>query len=486
MRVSGADDQDWAEERRGDTVSARPSWLSRSILQHSEHQAILVLGDFLTSAFAVVGALWIWSVVDGDQFTLASLRAHGPWFLLVVPWMVLFLPAYHPSVAFSMKTTAALGMRIAAVGVGCYVLIYFFAPRELLPRLVVLYFLGLAFMLTMAWRGVYIRVFTREQHRYRVAVIGTGPAARLIADLLRKMAPHTTVVAFVGDGVSELDEHLGLPAVFEAKGLRDLVAKQHGSELVLAPAGKITPELLRAVVNAQEAGVEVVRMASVYERLLRRIPIDHLESDWVITSLVDAMRFQNASWLAKRVADILGGCVGCVVFLLLLPILGPAIWLDTGRPILFWQDRVGLADRPFRLLKFRTMEQDAEHDGPRWAGIRDPRVTRLGLFLRRSRLDEVPQFYNVVRGDMSLVGPRPERPEFVAELEERIPFYRTRLLVRPGLTGWAQVNYRYGDTVTDAAMKLEYDLYYVKRRTLLFDLAIAMRTVKTVLTFAGR
>ena len=175
-----------------------------------------------------------------------------------------------------------------------------------------------------------------------------------------------------------------------------------------------------------------------------------------------------------------------VVFVLLLPLLGTAIWLDTGRPILFWQQRVGLANRPFRLLKFRTMEQGAERDGPRWAGIRDRRVTRFGAFLRRSRLDELPQFFNVVKGDMSLVGPRPERPEFVAELEERIPFYRTRLLVRPGLTGWAQVNYRYGDTVADAAMKLEYDLYYIKRRTLLFDLAIAMRTVKTVLTFAGR
>ena len=484
--MRGADDQDWAEKRRGDTASARPSWLSRSKLQLSEHQALLQLGDFLTTTCAVVGALWLWGVVDGDQFTLGYLRAHGPWFVLVVAWMALFLPAYHPSVVFSMKATAAIGMRVAAAGVGCYVLIYFFAPRQLLPRLVILYFLGLAFILTMAWRGLYIRVFTRERHRYRVAVVGTGPAARLIADLLRRMAPHTAVVAFVDDGVSERDEPLGLPAVSGAEGLRDVVAERHVSELVLAPTGEITTELLRAVVTAQEAGVDVVRMATVYERLLRRIPIDHLESDWVLTSLVDAMRLQDASRLAKRALDILGGCVGCVVFVLLLPLLGTAIWLDTGRPILFWQQRVGLANRPFRLLKFRTMEQGAERDGPRWAGIRDRRVTRFGAFLRRSRLDELPQFFNVVKGDMSLVGPRPERPEFVAELEERIPFYRTRLLVRPGLTGWAQVNYRYGDTVADAAMKLEYDLYYIKRRTLLFDLAIAMRTVKTVLTFAGR
>jgi lipopolysaccharide/colanic/teichoic acid biosynthesis glycosyltransferase len=168
-------------------------------------------------------------------------------------------------------------------------------------------------------------------------------------------------------------------------------------------------------------------------------------------------------------------------------IIAPAIWLDSGRPILFGQRRMGRGGAPFKLIKFRTMAQDAEADGPpRWAGRRDPRVTRVGRFLRRTRLDELPNVVNVLRGEMSLVGPRPERPEFVAQLEREIPFYRTRLLVRPGLTGWAQVNYPYGDSVHGALEKLEYDLYYVKHRSLFFDLWILVRTVGTVVALRGR
>jgi lipopolysaccharide/colanic/teichoic acid biosynthesis glycosyltransferase len=244
--------------------------------------------------------------------------------------------------------------------------------------------------------------------------------------------------------------------------------------------------MLQALVDCQETGAEVVRMSTIYERFLERIPIDHLEPDWVFTSLVDAMRFRDTSSLAKRAADIVGGLVGTVIFLLVIPIIGPAIWLTGGGPILFRQVRVGRDNKPFHLIKFRTMVAAAERDGPRWAGVKDGRVTPFGRILRRSRLDEIPQFLNVLKGDMSLVGPRPERPEFVEELSGLIPFYRARLMVRPGLTGWAQVNYRYGDSVADAAVKLEYDLYYIKHRSMLFDLLVGALTVKTVLMFSGR
>ncbi len=484
-RRQSESDSQWVRPQQQPT-SAPPSWLSQSRLRLSEHRMFLGVGDLVTSGCAVVGALWLWSVVAGDQLTPEYAVDRAGWLILVVPWLVLLQGASHPTVAFSIRSTAGVGLRAVAVIVGLYLAMYVFLPPDLLPRLVLLYFVGLAFGLTLAWRSLYIRVFTRDRHRYRIAILGTGPAARFIADAIAKMAPQTVVVAFVADRDLRSDEPLGLPEVSGARGLRGLLAEQHIAELVLAPTGEISPELLRAVVQAQEAGVEVVRLETVYEQLLRRIPINYLQPDWVLTSLVDAMRYQDASRVAKRMLDILGGCVGCVIFLCLLPFLGLAIWLDSGGPVLFRQERVGLGDRPFRLLKFRTMARDAEPDGPRWADDRDHRATRLGLILRRSRLDEVPQFVNVLLGEMSLVGPRPERPEFVEELEELIPFYRTRLLVRPGLTGWAQVNYRYGNSVADSATKLEYDLYYIKHRTLLFDLGIAMRTVKTVLMFAGR
>ncbi len=182
----------------------------------------------------------------------------------------------------------------------------------------------------------------------------------------------------------------------------------------------------------------------------------------------------------------MAGCLGCILLLLILPVVGLAIRLDDAGPIFFWQRRVGLRGRTFRLLKFRTMVVDAERDGPRWAAVDDERVTGVGRFLRACHLDEAPQFWNVLKGEMSLIGPRPERPEFVVDLERRIPLYRKRFQVRPGLTGWAQVNCPYGSSVSGAALKLDYDLHYIRHQSLLLDFRIVMLTVRAALRFSGR
>ena len=175
-----------------------------------------------------------------------------------------------------------------------------------------------------------------------------------------------------------------------------------------------------------------------------------------------------------------------MILVLISPVVAVAIWFESGGPIFYSQVRVGRGGTTFDVFKFRTMIRDAEGTGPaRWTAPNDPRVTRVGRFLRRTRLDELPQAINVLRGEMSLVGPRPERPEFVEFLERQVPFYRTRLIVKPGVTGWAQVNHPYGDSVEDARAKLEYDLYYIKHRSILFDLRIVLRTVGTVISFQG-
>ncbi len=208
--------------------------------------------------------------------------------------------------------------------------------------------------------------------------------------------------------------------------------------------------------------------------------------DRIGSALASARRRAEVCSPAKRAVDLVAGSVGCVLCLALLPIIGPAIWLDTGSPIFYRQQRVGRADRRFQIVKFRTMRRDAERDGPQWAADDDPRVTRVGRWLRRSRLDELPQFWLVLKGAMSLVGPRPERPEYVSMLERVIPGYRERHRVPVGLTGWAQINCPYGSSVEDAAAKLKYDLYYVEHASVLFDLWIAIRTIKTIITCQGR
>jgi len=227
-------------------------------------------------------------------------------------------------------------------------------------------------------------------------------------------------------------------------------------------------------------------MPVAYEELTGRVPIRHLEADWVLRSFVDEVRAGSVYLLLKRLTDILGSLAGLAVTALVLPWAALAILAESGRPVFFLQDRLGRGGRPFRLVKLRTMRQDAEADGrAHWAQEEDPRTTRLGRFLRRAHLDELPQFWNVFRGEMSLVGPRPERPELVRELEKQVPFYRARLLVNPGISGWAQVNYGKGASVAGSADKLEYDLYYIKHRSFGLDLRIILRTFGNVIGLRG-
>jgi lipopolysaccharide/colanic/teichoic acid biosynthesis glycosyltransferase len=228
-------------------------------------------------------------------------------------------------------------------------------------------------------------------------------------------------------------------------------------------------------------------MPRAYEDMLGRVPIRLLEADWILRSFVDENRVSSFYELAKRFTDIAGGLIGVVILILLLPFITLAIWLDDGLPIFYKQLRLGKGSQPYNILKLRTMRRDAELDGaPQWAREDDARATRIGRLLRKSHLDELPQFINVLRGEMSLVGPRAERPELMGHFQQSVPFYRARLLVKPGITGWAQVNFGYATTIEETTIKLEYDLYYIKHRNLLLDLIILLRTPGTVLGFRGR
>jgi exopolysaccharide biosynthesis polyprenyl glycosylphosphotransferase len=243
----------------------------------------------------------------------------------------------------------------------------------------------------------------------------------------------------------------------------------------------------QTILDAQDRGVEVIPMPALYEELMGRVPVHHLESEWLIRSFVVEARAGGFYETGKRLLDLAASVVGLGIWLILYPLIALVILIDSGFPIMYSQMRSGKGGRPFRIHKFRTMRQDAEKDGQaRMAQESDDRVTRVGYFLRRTHLDELPQFWNVLRGEMSMVGPRSERPEWVTHFEKQIPFYRARLLVKPGITGWAQVNYGYVSTVEETTLKLEYDLYYIKHRSILMDLTIILRTVGQMIGFRGR
>ena len=435
---------------------------------------------------AAAGALWIWGGLDGDPLTLSYLRDHAAWFLMAAAWLLLSQLAYRSHASFFAGQTFTGVARAVITCAGLYLVIYFLAPRELLPRIVVVSFLVLVGVMTMLWRFTHQFLSTRDTRRIPVAVVGTGSNARTLADLLQDMAPHKKVVAFVDDGASGVPAASLTAHVIASANLGQLAVERRVSELLIAPDGEIGGDVHRTVVRAQEHDVHIVPLHEAYEELLHRLPIRYLEPSSALPLLAQAARVSPVAAFLHRMVDVLAGLMGCAALLVLLPVIGPAVWLDVGRPIIFRQQRVGRSGRTFGLVKFRTMPSNAEPDGPQWARANDPRTSWFGRLLRRTHADEIPQFWNVLRGEMSLVGPRPERPEFVEDLARRIPYYRERLLVRPGLTGWAQVNYRYGSSVDDAATKLEYDLYYIKHRSPWFDALIAWQTVWTIVGFGGR
>lgn len=260
--------------------------------------------------------------------------------------------------------------------------------------------------------------------------------------------------------------------------LESICAAYGIDEVVVGPGAAKQQEVLERVLGCLKLGCRVTNLSTFCEQVLSEVPLAHLEPDWFL--FADLKHYRESQLIMKRVVDVLAALAGLALTLPLWPLIALAIKLDSAGGVFYQQVRVGLNGKTFRLYKFRTMQATAEANGHAWASVDDPRVTRVGWYLRRSRLDELPQLWNVLVGEMSLVGPRPERPEFVGELSQQLRFYNERHLVKPGLTGWAQINYRYGASVEDARRKLQLDLWYIKHMSLELDLFILLRTVGTM------
>lgn len=257
--------------------------------------------------------------------------------------------------------------------------------------------------------------------------------------------------------------------------------------LIIATQTPLPKEFVKMLMDVKlSKGLRVYDLVDFYEQYLYKLPVLHVGDSWFALSQGFSLLHETIQYRIKRMIDILISAVLLVATLPLALIVAPLIKLDSKGSVIYTQERVGLNAVPFKLYKFRTMYENAEKDGPVWASERDPRVTRVGRILRLSRIDELPQIWNVIRNEMSFIGPRPERPEFVSQLEHEIPYYDLRYMVKPGITGWAQVMYPYGSSVRDALEKLQYDLFYIKNYSLLLDAIIMLKTMRLVLTRGGR
>lgn len=393
---------------------------------------------------------------------------------------------------YDLKVTNSnmeLGIRLLqAVGSAYIILavIYFLFSPVVLVRGIFLINLFLLIGFIVSWRLLYNWILRTRLFDERVLIVGTGDIARKLAEeIISKKDSGFYAVGFIGSDLEVTGKNVANPCVVgNYDQILDVVEKRGVDRVIVALSERRGEFPADALLECKMKGVEVEEDVSFYERLTGKILVDNIHPGWLIFS--EGFKKSRIKKTIKRVTDIMASTAGLLLTSPVQIITAIAIRLDSPGPVFFRQERVGENERIFYILKFRSMIQDAESEGCSvWAEKDDPRVTRVGRIIRKLHIDEIPQMINVLRGEMSFVGPRPERPDFVKKLKMEIPYYSQRHTIKPGITGWAQIMYPYGDSIEDARRKLQYDLYYVKNMSALLDLLIIFRTIKVVLLRRG-
>lgn len=456
----------------------------------SDRRLLLMSGDVVAVLASVLIALFIWSIVGSRAFDAAFLLEQAIWFFVFVGIWLLLASAndfYDLRIVARRDASIQRLLIITLQMLVIYLMIFFLSPRYALPRLFSLYYGSASFALIGAWRLIYPILTGWASEPRRALIVGTDWAAEAIIGAIGRYAyDEYEIAGIIGESDEVGFDICGVPVRGDGSALMSLVRQEHISELIVTSTRELDGKTFQGVMDAYVAGLSVVPMPLLYERVTGRVPVEHVNKNWAVVLPMDSNSVFNIYPPIKRGVDILLALIGMVVFLLALPVLAVIIKLDSPGAIFYSQKRIGLNGKIFSIYKFRTMVSDAEaQSGAVFSRKGDPRITRSGWFMRKTRLDELPQLLNILRGDMSLIGPRPERPEHVDRLITKIPFYRTRLVIRPGLTGWAQVRYGYGADDDDALMKLQYDLYYIRHASLLLDLNIIIRTAGKVIRMSG-
>ena len=445
-------------------------------------ESVLIVASILVAAGIRLTVPGLMDLIGAGLFWRAGLIA------LVLQVCLHFCDLYDLRTLSDRRATVTALLQ--ALGVASLVLafLYYWVPSLIIGRGVVVIASVLIVAIIAGWRIAFDWLSLTLEPAERLLILGTNAAAVDLARELfaRRRELGVELVGFVDSDPGRVGTPLINPGIIGTVGDIPSIVRQHRVDRVVVSLsdarGKLSmEELLRIKLKD---GVRFDHLASVYEEYTGKIAVENLRPSWLIFS--EGFRRQRAQAAVKRSFDVLCAAFGLAVAAPVMAVVAVAIRRTSAGPALYTQRRVGMDGRTFIIYKFRSMRADAEQEtGAVWSTEGDPRVTPLGRFLRRTRLDELPQLWNVLHGDMSIVGPRPERPEFVSDLTEQIPFYGQRHAVRPGVTGWAQVRHSYGASVEDALQKLQYDLFYIKHISLTFDLFVVLETIKTVLVRRG-
>ncbi len=452
----------------------------------------LLLGDGM-----LLTALFVLLLPAPDLRLHASNSVLGPWNANFV-WLCMALASW----SFAACITRAQQPRCAAsvlqgplyalyslvlMLIFCNVFLYLFIGDGVIsyirPSLV---FLLVAAPIFGTWRLILAEIINLPRFRRQAVIVGVNAAGKSVArELLRAKHPAANVVGYIGEGIDLQEQRDELPILGGKSALRTLAQNGMVDMMIMAIDYKANPELFQQALEGAQRGIAVVPVTAIYESTSGKIPVEDIGDQW--HTALPTQQYVTPLYLCwHRAIDLAFGICGTVVLGLVLPLLAVLIKLDSPGPVFYRQERAGYRGRTFRILKFRSMCNDAERaKGGAWTTRSDTRVTRVGRLLRATHMDELPQVLNIVRGDMSLIGPRPERPDYVAELEKNTPFYCYRLSIRPGLTGWAQVKYGYGNGEQDELVKLQYDLFYIKHQSFLLDILIMLKTIVEVVLCHG-
>ena len=452
------------------------------LFKHYIPHAVILLG-LLDFALLMVASEMAWQL-RASQIGMDAEPVAERWFALVgsasVVWLAMIsVGVYGPYALRSLRFAGARLLVAISLGVIALATIDWILPGEHFWRSTLLYAMGFSVLVLVADRLLLNSFLGSSAFRRRVMVLGAGDRAERLRELGEKPESGFAIVSFIAMGEPERTVKEAIPR----EAIHDLgrfVENLGVSEVVLALQERRNSLPLNDLLRIKTKGVHVNDFSSFLERETGRVDLDTVNPSWLIFSdgFSSARVFSSA---VKRVFDILASLVLLLLTAPIIAVFAVIVKLDSKGPAFFRQKRIGLYGETFELIKLRSMRTDAEKDGAKWAQENDDRITRVGRFIRKVRIDELPQSWSVLKGEMSFVGPRPEVPKFVDDLQEQIPFYGERHMVKPGITGWAQINYPYGASTEDSRKKLEYDLYYAKNYTPFLDFVILLQTVRVIL-----
>ncbi|OPY00320.1 MAG: UDP-N-acetylgalactosamine-undecaprenyl-phosphate N-acetylgalactosaminephosphotransferase [Syntrophorhabdus sp. PtaB.Bin006] len=444
---------------------------------------VLLIGDLLLIVLAgfMSGMARFGSPVNTlERYKIASTIT-----LVLYPSVFYIFDLYNMGRFFRSWETAYRSAFAVALGGLCAILMFYAVPYGQYGRGIMAIQMVFIWALFNFWRWAFGFFFQKAIPKIPTIILGAGYCGKTIYELLKSPLSPYEIKGFLDDDPEKFGQEKSAAVMGTCNQLREIARKVGANTAILAIPNNRSKTLIRNVLDARLQGIHIRDMADVYEQLTGRIPVRYIGDQWLLFAEGFYLLRKEYIQRLKRLMDF--AVSGLLLFLTApaMALIAIAVRMESPGPVFYRQVRVGKSEKPFTIYKFRSMRLDSETGGAQWAAERDPRVTRIGRVLRITHLDELPQMWNIFNGDMSIVGPRPERPEFVKLLEEQIPYYAVRHSVRPGVTGWAQVNYRYGSSVEDSERKLEHDLYYVKNMSLLLDFKILLRTIGVVLLGDG-